>query len=668
MRLIKFRIQNYKSIIDSGYCTFASDLTVLVGKNESGKTATLEALKYFNKDATRVPDDALPLDDSSREPLVEVVFQLKEEEIEAIRSASGVKLTDGAVDHMKEHGIQVIKDSRGRYSLHQESIDLLFVTQNSQLPVRPIQSAREKLVEILNAPHLPSINYESNADILLNECRNFVRIAKGFLTSIKDEAKQIEAVQAIRILVKETTKLSGSDQTTDRAGEPSSHVTNSVAFFMEHFVKAMPNFIFFSEFSDILPFSVPVTELKNNQAVLDFAKISGLDLDYFIETEDVQRRINFLNRHSSSISGNFLEYWDQDKVELIVKTESDNLLFGVKEQGETDLFKVNQRSKGFQWFLSFYLRINAQKSDNNFIIIDEPGVHLHAKAQREILKILENEITKDTQVIFSTHCPYLIDPQRLDRVRIVTKNKENGTTIRHDIYDQMHSEDMIPVMTAVGGEKTNVMPLPDKQNVIVGGITDFYYWKSLASFLKELEMDRINLIPAADADTMEQLVSLLTGYGLEFQILLNHDNDSWKIGQNLKERFGFCEEKIIFVSEKPGYFTEDLFTPEDFNKHVLNQELDEENVTLNSIYIKNNNINKVLFAREFYDKVNRQKDAVELSDETIKAFRDVYEKILKKPHIFIDDLDDEVIPSETVKTKPVGGKKRKSLFAFLTKK
>ena len=76
MKLTKFRIQNFKSIIDSGYCTFASDLTILVGKNESGKTATLEALKYFNKDILRVPEDAFPIDGNNSEPLVEICFSL----------------------------------------------------------------------------------------------------------------------------------------------------------------------------------------------------------------------------------------------------------------------------------------------------------------------------------------------------------------------------------------------------------------------------------------------------------------------------------------------------------------------------------------------------------------------------------------------------------------
>ena len=81
MKLTKFRIQNFKSIIDSGYCTFASDLTILVGKNESGKTATLEALQYFNKDILSPPEDAFPIDGSSNDLQVEICFSLERGEI-----------------------------------------------------------------------------------------------------------------------------------------------------------------------------------------------------------------------------------------------------------------------------------------------------------------------------------------------------------------------------------------------------------------------------------------------------------------------------------------------------------------------------------------------------------------------------------------------------------
>ena len=47
MRLIKARVQGYRSIIDTGYFDVEADKTILVGPNEAGKTAILQALPYI---------------------------------------------------------------------------------------------------------------------------------------------------------------------------------------------------------------------------------------------------------------------------------------------------------------------------------------------------------------------------------------------------------------------------------------------------------------------------------------------------------------------------------------------------------------------------------------------------------------------------------------------
>src|SRR3954469_8338131 len=47
MKLIRVRITNYRSIEDSGWVDIG-DVTCLVGKNEAGKTAWLQALHRLN--------------------------------------------------------------------------------------------------------------------------------------------------------------------------------------------------------------------------------------------------------------------------------------------------------------------------------------------------------------------------------------------------------------------------------------------------------------------------------------------------------------------------------------------------------------------------------------------------------------------------------------------
>ena len=48
MQLVAFRIQNFRSIVDTGWHQLAHDnITSLIGQNESGKTSILEGLKAF---------------------------------------------------------------------------------------------------------------------------------------------------------------------------------------------------------------------------------------------------------------------------------------------------------------------------------------------------------------------------------------------------------------------------------------------------------------------------------------------------------------------------------------------------------------------------------------------------------------------------------------------
>src|ERR1700760_981979 len=50
MRLTHVTVQNFKSVEDSGEFSIG-DVTCLVGKNEAGKTALLQALHHLNPDA-----------------------------------------------------------------------------------------------------------------------------------------------------------------------------------------------------------------------------------------------------------------------------------------------------------------------------------------------------------------------------------------------------------------------------------------------------------------------------------------------------------------------------------------------------------------------------------------------------------------------------------------
>jgi predicted ATP-dependent endonuclease of OLD family len=540
MRLTKFRITQYKSIEDSGYCYVASDLTILAGKNESGKTAILEAIRSFDC-KHEVPTDAHPLNDSG-EPTIEMIFDVDDKTLNEIQNEAGISINKKLRAYFAENGLVIIKNAKDEYLLSNEIYDYL------------------------------------------------------------DQQIHFEA-------------------TTEADSE---HTEHFMFKFQETVLSYAPNFVFFSDFSDILPFEIPLQQAQKNEIVRDFAKVAGIDLERVIAATDKQRRRNLLRGRSAKLSGNFMNYWGQDELSLISETDGGNLLLGIEEKGKTHFFKVEQRSKGLQWFLSFYLRLNAQQKTTNIILIDEPGLYLHPKAQKDVLKVLQN-ISNNSQVIFSTHSPYLIDPNRLDRIRLVLKDKDKGTKIENKIHKTADKETLTPIVTAIGLDINNDFSIAGKNNVLVEGISDYYYLQGLIVY-KKLD-SKFNLIPSVGASKIPTLASLLIGWDLRFVAVLDNDTQGKQAGKKLSEMLYVENKNIIYVSNNNNFCIEDIFSNSDFNKYILEDKKNNSSDITNSKFLKKQNLDKVLLAKKFFEKINDNHSQVSLSTKTVNGFDSIFKKI-----------------------------------------
>ena len=81
----------------------------------------------------------------------------------------------------------------------------------------------------------------------------------------------------------------------------------------------------------------------------------------------------------------------------------------------------DDRSKGFVWFFSFLAYFSQiERGDRDLVLLlDEPGLSLHAKAQGDFLRLIENRLAPKHQVVYTTHSPFMIDARKLDRIRTV---------------------------------------------------------------------------------------------------------------------------------------------------------------------------------------------------------------------------------------------------------
>jgi len=613
MKLIKFRVTEYKSIKDSGYCWLASDVTILAGKNESGKSGILEALRDFDTNIEKISDEALPLDQSG-EPTIELVFEADKGTLDAIAQEKSITIDKTTREHIAKNGVAIFKYFDGSYDLADEALKKLLdksvSDKNAQIIVK-IKTSLEKLKKTDGLADLVEPKISGSIEETKNALTQFVAQATAKATAITEAEKKSQTDSIIATITAENGALQNPT------------VANT---FLEEIQAYIPNFIFFSDFLDILPFELPLAEAKNNKPVSDFAKVAGLGLDDVVKTTNTQLRRNLLSKHSASITGDFLGYWGQNQLDLVAEADGDKLRLGVREAGKTMLFKPEQRSKGFQWFLSFYLRLNAEKDETNIILIDEPGLYLHAKAQKDVLKVFE-EIAKESQVIFSTHSPYLIDAQRLDRVRLVIKDDTNGTKVENKIHKNADSETLTPIITAIGLDLTQDFSIAGKHNVLLEGISDYYLLQALKEFMAKGKITDANLIPCVGAPKVPQIASLLLGWDLEFLAVLDNDAEGKRVAKELAEKLAVPEDKIIPVSNQDGNSIEDLFTHDDFNNFVLDDGKSRDKAVANSKFLKDQKMDKVLLSKKFFEKVKADKLKITLSQDTIKNFEVIFNKI-----------------------------------------
>ncbi|MDO4889079.1 MAG: AAA family ATPase [Candidatus Saccharibacteria bacterium] len=601
MKILKFRVKNYRSITDSGDCYLSEKFTILAGKNESGKTSILEALEDFHEDR-KIRDEAIPIDESV--PDIGVTFVLNTIELKRILSKRSLKQKS----LQKEFTLHKrMVDGDAVYSLEPEFVRGLLPRMSWEAKLAAIKA---KVNEYPNMQKFPEYS-EEGIEQYANKLKSYrdakiSRIVAG--KSVEENIlsdEQREEISALLELVEYEVNPSGMEE-------------NFVAEFIE---TLMPYFIMYSADKQF-PDSVLLSDLDNNEYVADIEEISSFKREDFLG-ENSQRCSNRQKRVNQEFGEKFERYWSQDKISLEVDKDGDRLNFWIAEGGSN--FKPSQRSKGQQWYLNFFVRFCARVSEDrpNVILIDEPGLYLHPKAQKDLLKVLR-ENTSSYPVIFSTHSPYLIEASDIESVRLVEKYDK-----KTEIIGKVHAcksadkETLTPILTAIGlGMNDSIVDFR-KNNIVVEGPEDNFY---LNAFRLLVGLDDVNFINGGGAGNMGHVGAILEGWGCDVKYLLDND----KGGSDGKKKlvdprsWGVANDNIIHVVEVADGAITDIFSRDDFKKYVLKNERLKYSIP-NSQYIKNED--KVLKASLFYQTVKQDPSNIKLSKDTMNRIKALFRKL-----------------------------------------
>jgi len=202
------------------------------------------------------------------------------------------------------------------------------------------------------------------------------------------------------------------------------------------------------------------------------------------------------------------------------------------------------------WFFSFLAQFKQLKKStgngNAIILLDEPGLTLHGKAQGDLLRYIVERLLPDHQVIFTTHSPFMVPMDRLADVRIVEdvviekpgkRPEVKGTKVRSDVLE-VSDDTLFPLQGALGYEVTQSLFI-GANTWLVEGPSDILYLNVVSQALakrRRVGLDsKWTLCPSGGIDKLAPFVRLFGGNRINVAVLSDIANgDKTKI-ENLKK-------------------------------------------------------------------------------------------------------------------------------------
>lgn len=584
MKFVAFRIQNFRSIVDTGWCNLSSDNIIgLIGQNEAGKTAILDALYAFEEG--EISSDDLRGDRIL--PRVACSFKLDPEELNDIFEDSVLPKNMNKKLQKRER-INIVRiwsdKDTSRLELEEQELRQLF---------QQVETIEEEVKEPQDQ------NEESRDKEEITE--------EQFVETIFDNAPEFKLFKDFGSLLPNTIDLED----------------------LQNKNESVEGYWGTRDFLQIAGLDLEDLQSDSLRFIEGTIRRTGVTVTADFR-EFWQQKIGKTNRISIQFS---LHNYSEGTAG---KAGKSYLAFWIND-GQEVLYP-KQRSKGVRWFLSFYLGLKAgSKEENRVFLIDEPGGSLHARAQEDMLKIFE-EVKDKIQVIYTTHSPYLIKLEHMYRLLAVQRSDETDDRSETLILSPQQlgaaSQDTLsPLYTAMGVDFSHQNVIKKKNNVILEEISAFYY---LSSFWKLCGASKtVQFLPATGVSNVPTFVNLFLGWGLSFGVVVDDDTAGRKIYNKLKkEIFGDeeseAQKKMFKIKDCSGI--EDIFSKTDFKNHILNDKTINFSGT-NSVYLTRSRKSKPVLAIKFMQKVNRQEIRMEHLKQTTQ---DNIKKLVNKVESLLD--------------------------------
>lgn len=420
------------------------------------------------------------------------------------------------------------------------------------------------------------------------------------------------------------------------------------AFLGKKYFEYCPVFEMFEDFGSLLPNRIDMEDIVSGnenvegyKAARNFLSLAQLDYTFFQQPSSriLKQKIENLNH---SLTRNFHDFWQQsigrnNKIHIQFELDHYNssyeskagkpyLEFWIKDEGER--LYPKQRSRGVRWFLSFYMELKASASagDKNMVLlVDEPGVSLHARAQEDVLKVFE-DIKDKIQIVYTTHSPHLVEINKLHRVLAVQRDDLDSLKSTSRILDPLQlssasPDTLTPLHSILGNPVADEGFSTGRFNLIVNDTGSFYMLNAVIHLIGY--KGKVCVIPSTNVSSIPLLCNIMMGWGMDFAVLLFDNDEELRMAETMKSSiFRTDNNRRESVIRMPGIFnnSEDLLSTLDFKNHLLES---REGITVaNSLYLKEKELPRNFLLSRFLSNVKTGKITLkDFDEETVENFR-----------------------------------------------
>jgi len=555
MILTKATVGPFRSINTVQTVEIDPSVTVLVGMNEAGKTVFLKALHKasdaLGQEKFNVTDD-YPRKDltaytkrhaSNPDTAVVLTYAPTSGEISAVNTALGTALPDDF------------------------TFSLIYQFDN----VRTIG------IEVDQRPPL----------VELSKSAGLSTEVSGILAGATTLKTAIEKIRAVDKNEADNTFLATLEKRAEGVAW-SNIIANEVWVRLS---SKVPKFLYFSDY-DLLPGKLNLADLASrvaaakadtanankqvqpkHQAVLALLRMADVDVADFSGTTSYEELKAKVEAVSISLTDRVLEFWKQNEdleVEVDIRTDptdeapfnnGPNIYLRIKNRRHRGISTpFDQRSRGFIWFFSFLVWFDSvqhqldasgtTKNSNLVLLLDEPGLALHALAQADFLKYIDS-LANEHQVIYTTHSPFMVHSDRLQQVRVVEDKVSVGTIISGNLSGS-DDRTIFPLQAALGWSVAQNLFIA-KRNLLVEGISELSYLQVVSALLESDGekglLPTVTIVPVGGLSNVVTFVLLLGANGLNIAVLHDYNGASDQKLDSLVQQKLLAKKSVFNASQ-----------------------------------------------------------------------------------------------------------------------